>query len=44
MWLKPDKPSGTPAAAAEMVLPATSASAVPSGSDTDRLINTIYST
>lgn len=38
MWLKPDMPSGTLAAAAEMVLQATSASAVPSGSDTDTLL------
>lgn len=34
VWLKPDSPSGTPAAAVEMVLPATSVSAVLSGSHT----------
>lgn len=34
-WLKPGWPSGTPAAAAEMAPQAASASAAPSGSDTD---------
>jgi len=34
-WLRPDTPSGTPAVAAEMVPPASSASAGHSGSDTD---------
>ena len=33
-WLQPDTPSGTPAAAAETVLQAASASVAPSGSDT----------
>lgn len=38
VWPKPDTPSGTPAAAAEKGLPATSASAAPSGSDTYTLL------
>lgn len=35
VWLEPDTPSGTPAVAAEMVLPAASTSVALSGSEKD---------
>lgn len=38
VWLKPDKPSDTPASSAEMVLLAILASAAPSTSDTKTML------